>query len=487
MKKMMWIVIVALSCLQAFADKPEQDARHAIVKIYTSYTSPDYYTPWNIDGPSRRTGSGCVISGKRILTNAHVVSNETFIQVRRSGDAKKYRARVLFVSHLVDLALLSVDDDNFFEGVQALAFDGLPETQSEVTVLGFPSGGDMLSTTKGVISRVEHRNYAHSAYSFLAAQLDAAINPGNSGGPVMKDGKIVGVVMQSLTSADNIGYMVPAPVVKHFLDDVKDGRFDAIPGLGVVAGSLENPDMKRKYGLAEEVSGIVVRYISPDSASDGVLNVGDIILSCDGFDVADDGTIEFRTDERTTFNYPAQLKQIGESLNLVIFRDGKKKTVELILSRPVTHGKLVKRDQYDIRPTYYIFGGAVLSPLTKDYLMAWGAGWYKKAPKKLIYNYSYCQPETAGDEVVILVRVIADDVNKGYHSTASWIVEFVNGQKIHNLKDLIQIVESSDDEFIVFSDSSNTELVYDRKKAQDAAAGILSRYRIPSDRSDDLK
>ena len=463
-----------------------QDARHAIVKVYTTFSSPYYYTPWNMTGPATRTGSGGIIQGKRIITNAHIVSDETFIQVRRYGDARRFRARVLFVSHLADLALLSVDDESFFDGVEPLEIGALPETQAEVTVLGFPTGGDMLSTTKGVISRIEHRNYAHSSYSFLAGQIDAAINPGNSGGSVMSNGKLVGVVMQHLSAADNIGYMVPVSVIQHFLTDILDGRYDGIPDLGILDQKMENPDIKRKYKMTPDMTGVLVRYIIPGSAAADILQEGDIILAAGGLPVADDGTIEFRANERTVYSYLSEQRQIGESMSLNILRAGTEHEVNVTFTRTEEHEVLVPREQYDILPDYYIFGGAVFSPLTKNYLFSWN-DWYANAPKNLVNKLQYSAREKENEEVVMLIRVLADDINLGYHGWSNWIVEFVNGQKISSLKELILAVEQSTGEYITFSDSRNQEMVIDRAAAVSGLNDILTRYRIPSDRSANLK
>ncbi|MFA5562809.1 MAG: serine protease, partial [Candidatus Caldatribacteriota bacterium] len=206
------VLLVFLSLLSnSFAS---EDVREAIVKVYTVSNSPDYYNPWSMQGPRASSGSGCMIEGNLILTNAHVVGNQTFLQVRKYGDTQRFTARVVAVSHLTDLALLTVDDEQFFEGEPALSLGELPETQQEVLVYGFPMGGDMLSITKGVISRIEHQPYVHSSSVFLAGQIDAAINPGNSGGPVLVEDKIVGVVMAGIPSAQNIGYMVPVPVIR---------------------------------------------------------------------------------------------------------------------------------------------------------------------------------------------------------------------------------------------------------------------------------
>jgi S1-C subfamily serine protease len=227
------LIVFLMIITPDYSSLAQANVREAIVKVYTVSNYPDYYNPWSMQGPRASSGSGCIIENNLILTNAHVVSNQTFLQVRKYGDTERYRARVVAVSHLTDLALLTVDEPEFFTQTPFLSFGELPEIQQEVLVYGFPVGGDMLSITKGVISRIEHQPYVHSSSVFLAGQIDAAINPGNSGGPVLVDGKIVGVVMQGIPSAQNIGYMVPIPVIHHFFADLEDGILDGYPSLGI--------------------------------------------------------------------------------------------------------------------------------------------------------------------------------------------------------------------------------------------------------------
>ena len=88
----------------------DSNIQNSIVKIYTTQTNPDYDNPWNTYRPELSHGTGSVISDNRILTNAHVVSNQTFIEVQTHGRPKRYTAKVLAVSHETDLALLTVDD-----------------------------------------------------------------------------------------------------------------------------------------------------------------------------------------------------------------------------------------------------------------------------------------------------------------------------------------------------------------------------------------
>ncbi len=464
------------------------DVREAIVKVYTVSNSPDYYNPWSMRGPQGVSGSGCIIENNLILTNAHVVSDHTFLQVRKYGDTERYQARVIAVSHLTDLALLEVEDPAFFEGEPALLFGELPETQQEVLVYGFPMGGDMLSITKGIISRIEHQPYVHSSSSFLAGQIDAAINPGNSGGPVLVDDKIVGVVMQGISSSQNIGYMVPVPVIRHFFDDLQDGSYDGYPSLGVSLQDMENPDLREYYQMEEGMSGVLINQIIPGSPADEYLQAGDILLSLGDYAIGNDGTIEFRTNERTQLTYVIQQNQIGENIRMEILREGKKISLDLNLFRSLKKDQLVPMEEYETLPSYYIYSGFVFCPLSKNLLDIWGSQWYQSAPKELIYPLLNSNiPEKEDQQVVVLLKALAANVNQGYQNVNSWVVEKVNGEKIWNLRELIEKVENSLDPYIVFEDKWGQQIVVDREKSENTHQEILQTYRIPFDRSEDLR
>ncbi len=464
------------------------DIEGAIVKIYTIHDMPDYYNPWSMHGPFASTGSGCIIAGHRILTNGHVISDETFVQVRRYGDAKRYTARVLSVSHAADLALLTVDDPEFFKDVKTLDFGELPKSQQEVTVYGFPLGGDTLSTTKGVVSRIEHQTYAHSSDNLLAVQIDAALNPGNSGGPAISEGKIVGVAMQSISQADNIGYIVPVPIIQHFFKDIADNRYDGIPSLGVVLQNLENPDLRRKYDVPDKTSGVLVLKVLPRSSAEGSLQSGDVVTAVEGHPVANDGTVEFRPRERTSVSYFVQEKQVGDPLTVDILRAGEPKTVTVTLAHALENDRIVPMERYDILPTYYIYGGVVFCPLTINLLKEWGNDWYNKAPEDLVAPLSFNYVTDDKDEIVIALKVLPVDANQGYHDYSNWEIAEVNGKKIRNLRELIQIVETDRSQpFVTFKDKWGRQIVLNRETVAKNEADILSTYRITSDRSADLK
>jgi S1-C subfamily serine protease len=458
-------------------------AKEALVKIYSVANRPDYFRPWNMTDPLKLSGSGAIIADNLILTNAHVVANHSFIEVRRYGQWQKYPAKVAAISHEADLALLSTPNPEFFAGVTPLEFGELPELHEEVMVLGFPAGGDSLSITKGIVSRIENSYYVHSSRVFLAGQIDAAINPGNSGGPVLTGGKIVGVVMQSWQGLENTGYMVPVPIIRHFLKDIADGRYDGFPFLNLSSSMLENPDMKRFYQMGEYQNGVLVTHIGVNSPASGLLSVNDVLLAVDGFSIADDGTIEFRPEERTHFSYVVQQKQIGDSVSFKILRKGNKMTVNVPLTRSADGCALVEDERYEQKPRYFIFGGIIFTPLTKNLLLMWGT----QSPPGNLSAEASNYPSENYREPVVAIQALPDEINRGYHGLNCWLVTEVNGKKIRDFDAFYKAVNLSDSEFVVLKDKNNNQIIIDRKKELEARERILKRYQIPSDRSPDLK
>jgi len=479
------ILFVILSCVITPPVWGKRGVKEAVVKIYTVYNRHNYDEPWKMLSQKRRSGSGCIISGRRILTNAHVVSDQKFIQIKKAGEAKKYTAEVEIVAHECDLAILRINDDSFFSGVNPIEIGGLAEIRDKVAVYGFSEGGDELCITEGVVSRVEHRKYSHSRAYLLTCQIDAAINPGSSGGPVVKDDKIVGVAFQA-GSGENIGYMVPAPVINHFLEDIKDGKYDGIPGLGISWQKMENPDIRLKFGMTENQTGMLVNKIYPDSPARGVLKSGDIVLSLDGKNVENDGTIEFREGERTFSGYLVQNKYINDTVNFEILRENSCMNIEMKLTAPMNFGRLVPYEQYDVAPTYYILGGLVFEPLTLNFLKTWKK-WYLSAPSDLVNYYFRGEPTDERREIVVLVKVLADEINVGYHEWKNSVISYVNGKKISTMKDLVSAFEEHEGKYHAIVDEHGYRIILDKKKVDENSQRILKKYRINSDRSRDLE
>ena len=458
----------------------DDQTKQAIVKIYTVAKIPNYLEPWS-SSVRRTSGSGAIISGKRILTNAHVVANQTFIEVQRYGERKRYIAKVLSVSHQADMALLEVEDKSFFAGVKPLELGTLPNIEQKVVVYGFPMGGNTLSATTGVVSRIEHHRYAHSGESFLAVQVDAAVNPGNSGGPALSDGKIVGVVMQSLNKSQNIGYLVPVNMVKHFLEDIKDGKYDGFADLGMVTQRMENPATKRYYHIDENSTGNLVDSITFNASLKGLIEAEDILTGIDGHTIEDDGTVAFREHEYTSFNYYIDQHQMGENVSFDIVRNRREMHVEVPLTHRADDLLLIKTTRYDKMPRYFIYGGYIFSPLSRNLLNSVGRN-------RLKLRYFATQwPSKEKKEVVLLLKVLASDLSRGNYGITLWPIEKLNGETFDTFDTFYQRVKAFKGEYLLLEDTDGVKVIIDRKKSMEKEQKILKTYNIEFDRSIDLR
>jgi len=452
----------------------------SIVKIFTVSKGTDYMEPWN-SSILRSTGSGSIISGNRILTNAHVVANETFLEVKKYGDTKRYQAEVLEVSHDADLALLAVKDPEFFKDTKPLDFGILPNIQDKVTVYGYPMGGNTISVSTGIVSRIEHNRYAHSGQSFLAIQIDAAINPGNSGGPTISNGKIVGVVMQGITMSQNIGYMVPVDIIQHFLKDVSDGIHDGFPKLGIMTDTIENPTLKKYYHLGEDEGGILVVDIVYNSILKDVLKRDDIITAIDGHRIESDGTVEFRDNQYTHFKFFIDEHQYGDKVTLDVLRKGKKMTLNVKLpDRPSKEKSSYSKLEYDKMPSYFMFGGYVFTPVTQNLLNS------SMSPVlSLRYNATKF-PTKEKQELVVLLKVLASAHTRGDYGISMWHIIKVNGKEYRDFKEFYNLVINSKEKYVVLEDEDGAKVVIDRQEALTIESELLKRYSIKANKSSDL-
>lgn len=459
-------------------------ALDSVVKIFTVSSSPSYFLPWQNKSQRESMGSGFVIPGKRVLTNAHVVADQTFVLVRKHGSPTKYRAEVQAVGHECDLAILVVESEEFWDGMNFLELGDVPFLQEAVAVVGYPQGGDNISVTKGVVSRVEPTQYVHGATQLMAIQIDAAINPGNSGGPAIMGNKVAGVAFQNLAGAENIGYIIPVPVIKHFLADVEEnGKYIGFCSLGLSCQPTENLQLRQHFQMQPEMTGVLVSKINPLSDAYRILKKDDIILAFDGVPIANDGTVHFRNRERITFDHLVSMKKSNEMAVVKVLREGEQHEFSISLW-PLQ--PLVPVHQFDKLPSYFIFAGLVFIPLTQPYLHEYGEDWYNTSPRRLCERALRELPKKAGEQLVILSQVLMDDINLGYERLAELQVKKVNGMEIENLKHLCQLVQSCSEESLRFDLDDDRVIVLNYNSGKIATERILKRHRIPSVMSNDL-
>jgi S1-C subfamily serine protease len=461
----------------------EAALRHSVVKIYATMQRDDFALPWRSSRPMSTSGSGFIIKGKRILTNAHVVSNVRFLEVKKNGNPSRFAATVKFAGHDCDLAILEVDDPTFFEDASPVTFAAaLPQLSDTVTVIGYPMGGSRISLTEGVVSRIDYSVYSHSGVDqHLVLQVDAAINPGNSGGPVLLDGEVVGLAFQGLSRGDNIGYAIPGPIIQHFLTDIEDGTYHGYPELGAAVMDTRNAALRESLGLTGTNTGVVVYYMDPFGSAKGTLEIGDVLLSIDGYDIAEDGTVEL--DGNTVeFSELLERKQWGEAATFMVLRKHAVRRIAVPLSNP--KDPYIFRSIYDRPPEYCMVGGLVFSPLSREYLRTVGRNLNGINQQQLLYLSRYAKIDGLHedrDAFVVLIRRLAHPVNTYTEPFLNGLVSEVNGSRIRNLADMRAALSTPKDGYHVIRFAGmDDKLVLNAEQEQKAGPEILERYAVPS-------
>ncbi len=470
---------------------PAGSIENSVVKIFATVRYPDPYKPWAKESPEDFTGSGVVIEGRRILTNAHVVDYASEVQIQANLAGDKVSATVEFIAPGIDLAVLKLDDEKFFDTHPPLVrAKTLPAIKDAVMAYGYPEGGNNLSITKGIVSRVEFAPYSFPVFG-LRIQVDAAINPGNSGGPAVVGDKMIGLTFSRLNGAENIGYIIPSEEIDLFLQDIADGHYDGKPMMYDDLQTLENPALRSYLKLDPAVHGMVVHKPYQFGAA-CPLKEWDVISKIGETPVDDQGMIGIGDDLRVRFQFLIQHVATNGTVPLTIVRAGKDLRVNLPVSPiyplliPGLHGSY---------PSYFIYGPLVFSAATEDYL---GGYLRSKYAATILTRFSASgnplltrmsdQPAFPGEGLVVISSpFFPHKLAQGYGSPRSEVVRSVNGVLVKNLNHLVAILRDSKDEFItVACDTRYGEtMVFPRAQMLAATDEILTDNGVRSQGSPD--
>lgn len=439
----------------------------SVVKLFVKKVHPSHTDPWKMSSETSSTGTGFIISGNRIVTNAHVVHRGQSILCRAQsmGPPKKFECTIQSIALPLDLAILKVEDPSFFDNKKNLdlveeGFENLPHLDDNVTAVGFPTGGDQVSVTRGVVSRI-----TTTANSLLRVQIDAAINPGNSGGPVFDEkGRVVGVASAHLKNASNIGYIIPATVVHLFLrftlktnnmcnaaaqSPTNPDGFCGVASLGLgQLQKLENPTLRKYLGMEHREGGVRVLSVDPlgacyDKTKKSLcMAPDDVLLTVNGVLIGEDGTVQLPGRPEERINYKAIVTSVLPTtpIEISFIRKGELITKKIL---PSPQRWICPRiDGYDVPdpPQYLICGGCVFTQLTKPWL---------KTKKMNMTQYGVPLPEE-GRQIVMLSTVLASSVNVGYHQLSCFPLRSFDSTLVFSLQHLATLIQNSANSVLEF-------------------------------------
>jgi len=461
--------------------------------IFATLRRPDVTRPWTKSGPQEVSGSGVVIAGKRLLTNAHVANYAGQIFVKPDKSSDRLSARVEALAAGIDLAVLKLDDESYFDTHPPLsASRQLPELQQSAFAYGYPEGGTELSITKGIISRVEYAYY-DTWTEGLRIQVDAAINPGNSGGPVIVNGQMVGIAFSKLPKSDNIGYIIPMEEIELFFDDVRDGRYDGKPVLIDEFQNLENEALRSKLKLDKHTTGVMVRKIHRHD-TEYPLRVGDVLTQIGGHVIDNAGMVRVQGDRLIGFQYLVQRLAHDNKVALTIIHNGRHQTIDV--PADPEHNRWLVPSLGSALPSYFIYGPLVFTESTDEFVQSMNSG--DDATSTILYNLGSGNPPFTrlgerptfpAERIVIVAQpMLTHRIGKGYNNPYADAIAEVNGVRVRNLKHLVELLRDATGPFIEFTFACKytDTIVFKRQEAMDATEEILADNSIRQQCSSDI-
>jgi len=457
--------------------QPSDAISNSVVQVFATVRYPDVRKPWTKQSPQEISGSGMVIEGKRILTNAHVVLYASRLQIQGHGAGDRVSATVESVAPGIDLAVLKLDDETFFDSHPPLGrANELPKIKDPVLVYGYPTGGTSLSITKGIISRIDFAPY-NFPVSGLRIQIDAAINHGNSGGPALVGDKVIGLAFSFLNGAQNIGYIIPTEEIDLFMKGVAEGGYKGKPAEFSSLQTLENPALRKFLKLAPTAHGILVQAPeSPDPAYP--LKKWDLITKIGDVPVDDQGMIKLSGDLRVAFGYMVQKLAKDGKVPLRVVRGG----AEIAVDMPVVSDyRGLFPDLGGAYPSYFIVGPIVFTQASAP--MIGGIDRNRVADDALVARGSPLltrradRPAFEGEGIVVIpAPFFPHTLSKGYADPELRVVAAINGIPIRNLLHLVQVIRDADGPYIKveFVDKHSVKLIFPRAEMIAATDQILN-------------
>lgn len=476
------------------ADPTAATLRKSVVNFTCKIETRSAMRPWKLDPVEEIGGSGVVIGPGLILTNAHVVHQATEILVDTDQTSLAVPAELIAVDLGRDLALVKVDDADFIaKHPEAELLEGLPKDGARVTVMGYPMGGEALSTTTGVVSRSEWAEIGLLDELGMRVQVDAAVNFGNSGGPGFVDGRIAGLVFSGLDTAiaDNISYLLATEEIRRFLAEAERGAVDGNCQLAAETQTLENPALRSKLGVDGSVSGVVV--INSDSEQ---LEPWDIVTRINGFPVDNKGQITIEDGRKVAMACAAgrfEPTKDAPTVEVEVLRAGKSVTLAV---DPVTDSEGIVRARPNGAYPYLVWGPLAFGPVHRDLLDALAAegsiGLYYFGNSPVLAALNSSRPAEGKEFVAVLCPLMSHPCARGYDVVPGQTVKSVNGRTFANFGEFVGLLREATkggDEYVVleFHERGVERLVFRRKDIEDATERVMDANGIRQQASKDVR
>lgn len=455
----------------------------SLIQIKVTTQPPNFQFPWVPKKPNVNEIVGIYVGKERILVLAASVEYATSIEIRKHSTHTMEPAKIKKMDFEANLALLTVSNKSFFEDLKPASFEDKLDPNKEVILSQLDNSGTT-QNAKGRINGIDMDSYplSHIELPYLNITTNEKIE--GNGELISSEGKLLGILYKFFNNK-NSGKAIPGFIINQFLEHDKKGS--AFPYMGFRYRPIIDKSTKDYYGLTKE--GVLVAEITPYSGAAQVLQLEDVILEAGNFTLDAHGffqhpdlqygkqSLSFLLNAGKEIGYKK-----GDRIKLKILRDKKEIFVNLPLkSFPYKSIAIPHMHIFGRNPNYTIIGGFIFTELTEFLLKEWGGNWRSKVDKKLLYllDYKKFHAQKQSGKILILVQVLPDDSNNGYHNLGMEIIKSVNGKPVKSLKEMEKLLVNSREEIASVELENGVTLAIDVQNMDKINEKISKKFNIP--------
>jgi len=473
-----------VSLLQGPGFKGPIISSRSIIRVNVTRQGFQFHRPWQKNRPSSRTAIGVITPGSRVLITSELIADYSYIELERIDTEAKSRAEVVVADYEANLALLRPIDPEFLSDMAPMELEAEAREGDFLSVWQVKSNGNIIPG-EGPITAIERIPYLFGN-SFIAYRLNSSLQyrGNNFTLPVMKDGKLAGLLMRYEAKSQTID-AIPAPVILHFLKDAADGQYQGFPLSGMNIASAEDPVLREYIGLSHIEGGVIVEEVDKGGPAEKAgLKSEDIIFEMAGYPISNHGTYEHPIYGRISISHLIRCEHcVGDRIPVKLFRNKTIHTMELSLEHRQANEYLVPPYIINSSPRYFILGGLIFLELSVPYLAEYGKNWPSRAPINLVYYQENQDVLDAGgrEKIVFLSAVLPTPYTSGYEELSNLVVTRINNLIPKNLEDIEVALKSPVNGFhkIEFEEQPST-IYLDPEEIPVINQTIQKLYRLPA-------
>jgi hypothetical protein len=481
--QLIFALLLSLSCARSRSVQTSGELSatfdKSLVYINASIDQYDGFQPWKRSPSADSVCYGTAVGPCQILTIAEPLANASLVQIKIHSSGQFIPAAIKVIDYDLNLCLLEISADSISTPLQTVIFT--EEFKKGTELQGrWLSSDAAVKTSRGFLDRAMVLPSPTSYQRTLSFVVSNVSRQTSRGELYTSDGQAIGI---AYSSSEQDVFLIPGEKILQFLKQANHKEYIGYGTTGFNYFEFLDPTVRKYLKMPEDMKdGCLVSSVYSKGTGSESLKFNDVLLEIDGYPINAFGRYQHPLYGEISFEHLLQRHVVGEPINFVVWRDGKRLELSAKSQRFESSEMLVPYQQYDKQPEYMVLGGYVFQKLTRNYLRLWGDNWSGKVPPHLLHYYRdlSLKSDEKRKDIVILSFVLPSEINLGYQNLGRIVVKTFNGMETNKISDLIKAQNLFPDSpfHVIEFEQEYPTLVIPKEKLSQTNQAIAELYGI---------